>query len=405
MRKKSTLRITRRTLLKSIIAISTLLTSVYAISLSKELWNSMVEPFRRRLAFDPAKVPPFARLVPLRLSPSYIIYIEATTIKALNCQTGEVEFVGIDAKAVTQSAINAIDEGIIFFKPPITPVDVKITELTHKPKVTLLFCWEGLLSFYKPEPIGLNFGTGTKERPQAQIRFKVEEDATLRTILVFQPIAPGFSPMLHLRPKGTKVIEAGKAFSGIELLPEDEVTDVQLVYLGWKAGTPDLPYLEYGRMTTIPSLMPFIIRMNDAGTFYEIMRLTETVPPNIQISRDIIPATTAERVIGSSTLAMLRVWTRLISSDTAYIGHEKNLRMEGDLIYIPKTDATGSIGTDTNRFALVRAVTITAGELGFEEKSCFVCGKAFKEGEGIGLGVSKVGKTIKTKPAHLRCLK
>jgi len=68
----------------------------------------MVEAFRRRLAFDPTKVPPFARLVPLRLSPSYIIYIEDTTIKALNCQTGEVEFSGTDASTVIQSAIDAL---------------------------------------------------------------------------------------------------------------------------------------------------------------------------------------------------------------------------------------------------------------------------------------------------------
>jgi len=77
----------------------------------------MVEPFRRRLAFDPAKVPPFARLVPIRLPPSYIIYIEDGIIKALNCQTGEVEFSDTDATTVIQNAINAIPEiGQVFLK-------------------------------------------------------------------------------------------------------------------------------------------------------------------------------------------------------------------------------------------------------------------------------------------------
>jgi len=71
----------------------------------------MVEAFRRRLAFDPANVPPFARLVPLRLSPSYIIYIEDGIIKALNCQTGEIEFADPDASRVIQNAINALPEG------------------------------------------------------------------------------------------------------------------------------------------------------------------------------------------------------------------------------------------------------------------------------------------------------
>jgi len=88
----------------------------------------MVEAFRRRLAFDPAKVPPFARLVPLRLSPSYIIYIEDTTIKALNCQTGEVEFSGTDASTVIQQALDALVGigGVVFIKEGLFEITAEL---------------------------------------------------------------------------------------------------------------------------------------------------------------------------------------------------------------------------------------------------------------------------------------
>jgi hypothetical protein len=43
-----------------------------------------------------------------------------------------------------------------------------------------------------------------------------------------------------------------------------------------------------------------------------------------------------------------------------------DLRMDGNFNLIPLTDNNGSVGTATNRFTLVRAVTITAGDLTFE---------------------------------------
>jgi len=78
----------------------------------------MVETFRLPVAFDPAYVPIFARLTPLRLPASYIIFQEDDLIKALNCQKGFVEFSSKDASSVIQSAINSLptEGGTIFIK-------------------------------------------------------------------------------------------------------------------------------------------------------------------------------------------------------------------------------------------------------------------------------------------------
>jgi len=67
----------------------------------------MVETFRLPVAFDPAFVPIFARLMPLRLPASYIIFQEDGLIKALNCEKGFVEFSGTDAIAILQDVVDS----------------------------------------------------------------------------------------------------------------------------------------------------------------------------------------------------------------------------------------------------------------------------------------------------------
>jgi len=72
----------------------------------------------------------------------------------------------------------------------------------------------------------------------------------------------------------------------------------------------------------------------------------------------------------------------------------------------PETDAYSYVGTETYRFNLVRAVTITSGDLGFEEDRCMVCGKPFKLGDSIVLKVRKIDKEhrqILTVPVHAEC--
>jgi len=73
---------------------------------------------------------------------------------------------------------------------------------------------------------------------------------------------------------------------------------------------------------------------------------------------------------------------------------------------IPNSDGYSYVGTDTRRFYLVRAITITSGDLGFEEDRCMVCGKPFKENDSIVLKVRKVDKQHKqilVVPVHADC--
>lgn len=81
--------------------------------------------------------------------------------------------------------------------------------------------------------------------------------------------------------------------------------------------------------------------------------------------------------------------------------------------YIPPVDDNGSIGTATNRWTLVRAVTITSGDLAFDDEACAVCRRGFAVNDNVVLRVHKVAEeTLKggktrpvtyTVPCHQRC--
>jgi len=72
---------------------------------------------------------------------------------------------------------------------------------------------------------------------------------------------------------------------------------------------------------------------------------------------------------------------------------------------IPSATTTGSVGTNACKWALVRAVTITPGDLGFEERTCAVCGEQFKSGESLVLLVKEIHEDYGTLtiPIHERC--
>lgn len=77
---------------------------------------------------------------------------------------------------------------------------------------------------------------------------------------------------------------------------------------------------------------------------------------------------------------------------------------------VPPTDNTGSIGTAALRFALVRATTITSGDVCFDDQGCAVCGQPFAEGDDLVLRVVRVepdgdtGRRLtRTVPAHHGC--
>lgn len=95
------------------------------------------------------------------------------------------------------------------------------------------------------------------------------------------------------------------------------------------------------------------------------------------------------------------VWTMIDGGD---------VHMEGDFNFVPTTDNTGSVGTGANRFKLVRAVTITSGDIGFDDESCPICHKPIEEHDSVILTAKArvypaEGKSyIPTVPAHLSCL-
>ena len=75
----------------------------------------------------------------------------------------------------------------------------------------------------------------------------------------------------------------------------------------------------------------------------------------------------------------------------------------------PPVDNSGSIGTDSYRWSLVRAVTVTQGDIGFgpEDQPCPICGEKFKEGDIVVLKVVKVLENgeFRARPVHLRCVR
>jgi len=77
---------------------------------------------------------------------------------------------------------------------------------------------------------------------------------------------------------------------------------------------------------------------------------------------------------------------------------------------VPLGDGTGNVGTAAKRFSLVRAVTITSGDVCFDDQTCQVCGQPFAEGDDLVLRVIRIepdgdtGRRLtRTVPAHHGC--
>jgi hypothetical protein len=77
---------------------------------------------------------------------------------------------------------------------------------------------------------------------------------------------------------------------------------------------------------------------------------------------------------------------------------------------VPSVDGTGNVGTGGLRFSLVRAVTITSGDVCFDDQQCQVCGQPFEEGDDLVLRVIRIEpdgntgrKLTRTVPAHHGC--
>ena len=86
-----------------------------------------------------------------------------------------------------------------------------------------------------------------------------------------------------------------------------------------------------------------------------------------------------------------------------------NFIMVGDYSIVPYLDDIGNIGAPGRRFSLVRARTITSGDIGFDDESCPMCNGPFEVGDEIVMKVMKkeddfCGRDIiYTVPTHLKC--
>jgi hypothetical protein len=72
----------------------------------------------------------------------------------------------------------------------------------------------------------------------------------------------------------------------------------------------------------------------------------------------------------------------------------------------PGTDGYGYIGTSLYRFYYIRGVNVIAGDIGFEDRRCLVCGREFKEGDAVVLKVRKVdgeNMQVLAVPVHAEC--
>ena len=95
------------------------------------------------------------------------------------------------------------------------------------------------------------------------------------------------------------------------------------------------------------------------------------------------------------------------SSGDIYFCDQRIIMEQAGRVFRPNADNTGSIGTNSYRWALVRAVTVTQGDIGFgpEDQPCPICGKRFEVGDVVVLKVHKVLESgeFRAKPVHLSC--
>jgi hypothetical protein len=79
--------------------------------------------------------------------------------------------------------------------------------------------------------------------------------------------------------------------------------------------------------------------------------------------------------------------------------------------FVPTVDNTGALGTNALRWGSVRAVTVTTGDLGFDDECCPVCGACFNTGEDVVWRIRRQkreddGKTVSfAVPVHVVCSK
>jgi len=129
---------------------------------------------------------------------------------------------------------------------------------------------------------------------------------------------------------------------------------------------------------------------------------------------DLNPVSDAQYFLGTTSLRWYYLYSKFAYFWNACLKGPNYILLPADSYtdakLVPASDGYSYVGIYTTdeklRFRLVRAVTITQGDLGFEEDRCMVCGKQFKPNDSIVLKVYKVdkeNKQILTVPVHSEC--
>lgn len=109
------------------------------------------------------------------------------------------------------------------------------------------------------------------------------------------------------------------------------------------------------------------------------------------------------RRFGLGSIYSLHAWYVYMRGPTLiYFPSEPNTHAT----LMPVSDGYSYIGTADRRLNTVRAINVIAGDIGFEEMYCAVCGQKFKENDSIVLKVRKVDESdrkILAVPVHSHC--
>ena len=83
-----------------------------------------------------------------------------------------------------------------------------------------------------------------------------------------------------------------------------------------------------------------------------------------------------------------------------------NLVMRGDYDIVPSVDAQGELGTDLLRWGRIRGAQVIAGDLGFDDPTCAVCGQEFQVSQPILFKIRKIEGAVKLAvPVHDFCVR
>jgi len=129
------------------------------------------------------------------------------------------------------------------------------------------------------------------------------------------------------------------------------------------------------------------------------------VQPKVEM-RSTLPGGEIRMGVGGVALNVPDVYLSRTSAGTLTVDDGAG----NGITIVPSVNGTGNVGTAAKRFSLVRAVTITSGDVCFDDQTCQVCGQPFAEGDDLVLRVIRIEpdgdtgrKLTRTVPAHHGC--